>query len=220
MKKLFSILFVITLGLNAFAQETISEGVIKTKTTMSSPNAEVNAQFAMIGDILSVTYFKDGFTRTETSNVMTGNSVAIVDTKAQEMLMYMDNMAGKIYTKDSYVPTEEEMKGVTVEKTDETKEILGYTCTKYITTLTQNGATVNMDIYSTDKIAATSNQTTSFGDAFKGYPLLMEMKMNQMGMDMNIKMEVTEIKSESVSSDKFDMTPPDGYKQVDKLTGM
>ncbi|MCB0426454.1 MAG: DUF4412 domain-containing protein [Mangrovimonas sp.] len=219
MKKLFTILFVI-LGLNAFAQEAMTEGVIKTKTTMSSPNAEVNAQFAMIGDILSVTYFKDGFTRTETSNVMTGNSVAVIDSNAKEMLMYMDNMAGKVYMKNSYEPSEEDLKDITVEKTGETKDILGYSCAKYVTTISKNGATVNMDIYATDKLAAVSNQTTSFGDTIKGYPLLMEMKMNQGGMDMVITMEVTEIKKESVSSDKFDLTPPDGYKQVDKLGGM
>lgn len=219
MKKLFTILFVI-LGLNAFAQEAMTEGIIKTKTTMSSPNAEVNAQFAMIGDILSVTYFKDGFTRTETSNVMTGNSVAVIDSNAKEMLMYMDNMAGKVYMKNSYEPSEEDLKDITVEKTGETKDILGYSCAKYVTTISKNGATVNMDIYATDKLAAVSNQTTSFGDTIKGYPLLMEMKMNQGGMDMVITMEVTEIKKESVSSDKFDLTPPDGYKQVDKLGGM
>ncbi|HPF96088.1 MAG: DUF4412 domain-containing protein [Flavobacteriaceae bacterium] len=219
MKKLFTILFVI-LGLNAFAQEAMTEGVIKTKTTMSSPNAEVNAQFAMIGDILSVTYFKDGFTRTETSNVMTGNSVAVIDSNAKEMLMYMDNMAGKVYMKNSYEPSEEDLKDITVEKTGETKDILGYSCAKYVTTISKNGATVKMDIYATDKLAAVSNQTTSFGDTIKGYPLLMEMKMNQGGMDMVITMEVTEIKKESVSSDKFDLTPPDGYKQVDKLGGM
>ena len=219
MKKLFTILFVI-LGLNAFAQEAMTEGVIKTKTTMSSPNAEVNAQFAMIGDILSVTYFKDGFTRTETSNVMTGNSVAVIDSNAKEMLMYMDNMAGKVYMKNSYEPSEEDLKDITVEKTGETKDILGYSCAKYVTTISKNGATVNMDIYATDKLAAVSNQTTSFGDTIKGYPLLMEMKMNQGGMDIVITMEVTEIKKESVSSDKFDLTPPDGYKQVDKLGGM
>ncbi|HRV54730.1 MAG TPA: hypothetical protein P5264_04270, partial [Mangrovimonas sp.] len=185
MKKLFTILFVI-LGLNAFAQEAMTEGVIKTKTTMSSPNAEVNAQFAMIGDILSVTYFKDGFTRTETSNVMTGNSVAVIDSNAKEMLMYMDNMAGKVYMKNSYEPSEEDLKDITVEKTGETKDILGYSCAKYVTTISKNGATVKMDIYATDKLAAVSNQTTSFGDTIKGYPLLMEMKMNQGGMDMVI----------------------------------
>ena len=33
-------------------------------------------------------------------------------------------------------------------------------------------------------------------------------------------MEVNKIENETVSADKFDMTPPEGYKKVDKLQGM
>ncbi len=43
------------------------------------------------------------------------------------------------------------------------------------------------------------------------------MNMNQMGMDMTMTMEVTAVNGEAVSADKFDMTPPEGYKKVDKL---
>ena len=220
MKKLLSILF-IAFTVSVFGQNAISEGKAITKTTMSSSNSEVNAQFAMIGDIQSVTYFKDNFSRTETANIMTGNSVNVIDGNAKEMLMYMDNaMMGKQYIKKSIVPSEEDLNGVQVEKTLETKDFLGYNCTKYVATVDKNGGKMNMEIYTTDKISAISGQTANLGAAFEGFPLLIKMMMNQQGIDMTITMEVTEIKAESVSSDIFDMTPPEGYKLTDNLMGM
>jgi len=220
MRKLLSILF-IAFSVSVFAQSAISEGKATTKTTMSSSNSEVNAQFAMIGDIQSVTYFKNNFSRTETANIMTGNSVNIIDGNSKEMLMYMDNsMIGKQYIKKSIVPSEEDLKGVKVEKTSETKDFLGYSCTKYVATVEKNGGKMNMEIYTTDKISAISGQTANLGTAYEGFPLFIKMMTNQQGIDMTITMEVTDIKAESVSSDIFDMTPPEGYKKTDNLMGM
>ena len=220
MKKLFSILF-IAFGVSVFAQEAITEGVANLKTTLSSSDSQMNAQFAMIGDINSVTYFKDNFSRTETSNVMTGNSVSIMDANTQEMLTYMDNpMAGKLYMKQSFNANEEDLKDIEVEKTDETKEFLGYDCAKYIATINKNGATTTMEIYTTDKISAISNQTATLGDKFEGFPLFMTIEANQQGMNMILTIEVTDVKQEAVSTDLFDMTPPEGYKETDNLGGM
>lgn len=220
MKKLFSILF-IALGLSVFAQETITEGVANLKTTLSSSDSQMNAQFAMIGDINSVTYFKDNLSRTETSNVMTGTSVSIMDGNTKEMLTYMDNpMAGKLYMKQSFDANKEDLKDIEVEKTGETKEFLGYECTKYIATINKNGANTKMEIYTTDKISAISNQTATLGESFEGFPLYMTIEANQQGMNMILTIEVTDVKQETVSSDKFDMTPPEGYKETDNLGGM
>lgn len=220
MKKLVSILF-IALGVSVFAQETLTEGVANLKTTLSSSDSQVNAQFAMIGDINSVTYFKDNLSRTETSNVMTGNSVSIMDGNTQEMLTYMDNpMAGKLYMKQSLKANEEDLKDIEVKKTDETKEFLGYTCSKYVATINKNGATTTMELYTTDKIKAISNQTATLGTNLEGFPLFMTIEANQQGMNMIITVEVTDLKQEAVASDIFDMTPPEGYKETDNLNGM
>ena len=220
MRKLLSILF-IAFSVSVFAQSAISEGKATTKTTMSSSNSEVNAQFAMIGDIQSVTYFKDNFSRTETANIMTGNSVNVIDGNAKEMLMYMDNpMIGKQYMKKSIVPSEDELKSVSIEKTGETKSFLGYQCSKYLGTLNKDGAKVDMEIYTTDKISAISGQTSNLGTSLNGYPLFMKMTTKQQGIDITFTMEVTEVKAENVSSDIFNMTPPEGYKQTDNLMGM
>lgn len=220
MKKLIFVL-VLALSLTGFAQEAMTEGVVKSKQTMSSDNEQMQAQLAMVGDVLSTTYFKSDKTRSETFNLMSGNTTTIMNGDTKEMLMYMDNqMTGKMYTVSDMTPSEEDLKDVKVTKGDETKMVLGYVCQEYNVTLEKEGATVIMDIYVTDKIKAMNPQMAQMGAQIEGFPLFMKMDISQMGMALTIVSEVTEIKKETVSDDKFDMTPPEGYKKTDKLMGM
>jgi outer membrane lipoprotein-sorting protein len=221
MKKILYIL-ILTFSMTAVAQETLKEGVILSKMTMSSSNPDVQSQLDMVGEMLSTTYFKDDKTRTEVKNMMTGESTNIIDSTEKKMLVIMNNpmAGGKVYAENSYEATEEDLKDVTITKSDETRTFLGYECIKYDVVVNKNGAEVQMEIYATDKISAINQQTTSFGDEFNGFPLFMEMHMNQNGMEITMTMEVNKIENETVSADKFDMTPPEGYKKVDKLQGM
>ncbi|WP_104736422.1 hypothetical protein [Hanstruepera ponticola] len=220
MKKLLFVL-VCVFSLSTFAQESISEGVAKSKQTMTSDNEQVQAQLDMVGEVLTTTYFKNNNTRSETFNLMSGNSITIMDSDSKEMLIMMDNqMVGKKYMTKNMEPGEEDMKNVTIEKGDETKTILGYECQEYNLTVNKDGAEVKMDMYVTDKISAISNQAVQMGTKVEGFPLYMEMTMSQMGMNIKITHEVTEINKETVSDDKFDMTPLEGYEKTDKLMGM
>lgn len=219
MKKLLFVL-VCVLSLSTFAQDAITEGVAKSKQTMSSDNEQMQAQLAMIGEILTTTYFKNNKTRSETFNLMSGNSITIMDGETKEMLIMMDNqMVGKKYMTKSMEPGEEDMKNVTIEKGDETKTVLGYECQEYNLTVKKDGAEVKMDMFVTDKISALSNQAVQMGTKVEGFPLYMEMTMSQMGMNIKITHEVTEINKEAVSDEKFEMTPLEGYEKTDKLMG-
>lgn len=220
MKKLIFVL-VFALSLTGFAQEAISEGVVKSKQTMSSENEQMQAQLAMVGDVLTTTYFKSDKTRSETFNLMSGNTTTIMDGGTKEMLTYMDNqMTGKMYTVSDMTPSEEDLKDVIVTKGDETKTILGYTCQEYNVKLEKEGATVDMSIFVTDKIQAMNSQVAQMGAQIDGFPMYMKMDISQMGMALTITSEVTEVKKETVSEEKFDMTPPEGYKKTEKLMGM
>ena len=144
-----------------------------------------------------------------------------MDSENNEMLMAMNNqMTGKKYVVKSMEPSEEDLKNVTVTKGDETKTVLGYECQEYNVEVNKDGVVVTMDVYTTDKLTAISQQSTMMGADLNGFPLYMTMNMSQMGMNLTITNEVTEIKKESVSDDKFDMTPPEGYEKTDKLQGM
>ena len=221
MKRFLIILFV-SFSLTVVGQKEMTEGVITSKMTMSSTNPDVQSQFDMIGDIISTTFFKDDKTRTDVMNMMTGESSSIIDNKEKMMMMIVNNpmAGGKVYAENTFEPSEQDLEGVSLTKGDGTKTVLGYECTEYNVVVNKDGAEVKMDIYATEKINAVNQQTTKLGEEFKGFPMYMVMHMNQMGMDMTMTMEVTEVKEESVADDKFDMTPPDGYTKVDQIQGM
>ena len=214
MKKII-VLIVLTLSFSTFAQKQLLEGKITSKQTMSSDNDQVNGQLALMGDMQSTTYFKNNKSRSEMSNPMTGDVVTIIDTDAKQMLMLMDNpYAGKKYMLTPLDPTKEELEKIKVEKSDLKKTILGYDCNQIYVNADENGQNMKMEFFVTDAISAVNENSLMFKDEYKGFPLYMKMEMNQMGSNMTIISEVTEINEESVPDTKFDLTPPEGYDKM------
>ena len=217
MKKIL-VLLLVTFSLNILAQEKMSEGVITMSQTMVSDDEAVAAQLASMGQITSSTYFKKGKSRAEVSNQMTGDITVIIDQESQEMLMLMDNpYMGKSYAKKVMELTQEQLDNITVVESDETKNVLGYECKRVDLTVKDNGVETTIKFYMTNAIEVPTLQTAIYGSKLKGMPMYMEMTMNQMGMQMIMKFEVTEIKKESVDDSKFDMTIPEGYKENQAL---
>lgn len=211
MKKLL-LSIALVLSVVSVAQEEVNEGILVAKQTMSSDNAQMNASLQQMGETNAKTYFKGTKSRSETSSPMTGDMVIIIDQAEKQMLMLMDQAGmGKKYMLESIDPSEEDLKNITVEKGDETKTILGYECKQYIVKMKQNGQDVEMNMFTTDKISAASQNTTAMGDMVEGFPLYFVMKMNQMGATIEVISEITEIKKEPVSDDLLSMTPPEGY---------
>lgn len=217
MKKII-ILVALAISTIGFTQETVSEGVITTTQTISSPDEQVNMQLAMMGQMITTTWFKNDKSRSEMSNPMAGNTIVVMDGSANKMLMMMDNaMMGKKYMLNDLTPSEEKLKDISIIESTDTKTILGYECKKYDVTMMKNGAEVKMALYTSEKVPAKSQHAAGLGNKIKGYPMLMEMKMNQMGAEIMIKMEVTDIKAEEVAEAKFDMTPLEGYEKTEQL---
>ncbi|WP_417875558.1 DUF4412 domain-containing protein [Winogradskyella sediminis] len=218
MKKILVLGLALMLNMVATAQDQMQEGVLMAKQTMASDNEQMNAQLKAMGDSEATTYFKGTKSRSETSNPMTGDMTIIVDGEEKQMLMLIDQLGvGKKYILQSFVPSEEDLKSVTVEKGSETKTVMGYECQQYIVKMKQNGQDVEMQMFTTDKISASSHNTTAMGDQVEGYPLYFVMKMNQMGASIEVTSEVTEIKQESVSDDKLSLTPPEGYTKMEGM---
>jgi hypothetical protein len=218
MKKqlLLSLALMLSIGLGA--QEEIKEGVLIASQSMSSDNEQMNASLQQMGITTSTTYFKDGKARTETSSPMTGEMVMIIDGDENQMLMLMDQAGmGKKFILQSLEPSEEDLKNMTVEKGSETRTILGYECRQYIVKMKQNGQDAEMQMFTTDKIAAVSQNTTAMAGKVEGFPLYFVMKMNQMGASIEVTSEITEIKKESVSDDKLSLTPPEGYTKMEGM---
>lgn len=214
MKKIV-LLVALAFSISLSAQEKITEGKITSKQTMSSDNEQVQAQFDMVGKTETTTFFKDGSSRVEVSNSLTGNVTTVMNVEKDELLMVMDNpQLGKIYSLQKNVSDNENLKGVTVKKGDQTKTVLGYNCTQYIITIDNENTQLEMEVFTTEKLPITSNEVKRFGAEVKGFPLYTTITMNQMGVGMLITTEVTKIEKQKVSSDLFDTTPPEGYKEM------
>jgi hypothetical protein len=214
MKKITLIIALFVSALT-IAQETITEGKMIQKVTLGSPNEQVAAQLAMIGDMTTTTYFKGNKSMAEMSNPMAGDTKSVVDMDAKKMIILMDNpMAGKMAMETSLELTPEQLEKVKVVPNNKTKTVLGYKCKGYDVVTSQQGVEMKMTMYVTEKLNILVQNTATLGNKIKGFPMYMEMHMNQMGMDMTTTMEVTEIKKEKVSDDKFDMTIPEGYQKM------
>lgn len=215
MKKVI-VLLVLAFSLSVSAQK-LTEGVVSFKQTMTSENEQVKTQLAAIGEMNSVTYFKGSKSRTELSNPMSGDIVTITNSKTMETLTLMSNpMLGKKFNYEKIENLEEHLQGAIVTTGDATKEILGYKCKQYFVSITKDGIKLNIEMYTTADILGSGQHTAMLGDKIKGFPLFVSIKMNQMGMEMIILSEATELKKESVSDDKFNMTPPEGYTEMSK----
>ena len=221
MKKIFLLGLTIMLSVTLSAQEKFTEGKITMTQTFKTDNQQMKDILQqMMGDegMQTISYVKGNKSRTDIRNPMSGDIVTISDMEAKQVLMLMDSpMLGRKYSLTSISKEEEEKikDNINIIEGTKTKTILGYECKEHTVTIDQDGVKMDMIMYITDKIVpAVSQQTAMLGEKLKGFPMYMEMKMNQQGMAMTIITEVTELNKETVSDDKFSMTPPDGYSKM------
>ena len=72
---------------------------------------QVNMQLAMMGEMITTTYFKGDKSRSELSNPMAGSTIAVMDGTANKVLVMLDNpMMGKKYTINDMTPKEGRLK--------------------------------------------------------------------------------------------------------------
>lgn len=215
MKKLL-IAFVAVFSLTLTAQDKLTEGKIVSKQTLSSDNEMLMQQLAQMGEMETTTYFKNTKSRTELSNPMSGDVTTITNAETNEVLTLMNNpMLGKKYTYQKIEDMEEATKDIVVVAGDKTKDILGYKCKQYTVSIDKDGVKMTMDLYTTEAIPVSSQQTAMLGNKLKGFALYAEMDMDQMGNKFKITTEVTEISKEAVSDAIFSMTPPEGYEDME-----
>jgi len=215
MKHLVLIFLAFSMSVLSFSQDKIEEAVLTSKQSLTSDNEQMNAQLAMVGDMTATVYVKGENSRSELSSPMTGDVVTIIDGSQKKMLMLVDNpMSGKIYSLQSFDESSSKKMDLSVTKGNETKTILGYECQLYNVTYKLQGQEVKMEMYVTDAIEAANQEMADFGDKIEGFPLFMKINMNQMGANMTIINEVTKIEEKSVPKEKFDMTIPEGYKEI------
>lgn len=219
--KNFLVLVALMVGSMSIAQEKIAEGVLVQSQTISSSNEEMNAQLAMMGEMITTTHFKGDKSYSKLSNPMMGTTITVIDNVKKEILTLNEHpMMGNTYSQKNIEEEKSEGDSIEVTESSETKVILGYDCQRYDVNLVKQGQKVKMVVYATDKLSIVTNKDTTFGDKLKGFPLSMEVHVSQGGADMVIKIETTSVVAEKVADSKFDMTVPEGYEKKDGMSGM
>jgi hypothetical protein len=169
------------------------------------------------------TYIKGDKLKSERNGMM-GTSVTFYD--GQKMISVSETMGNKM----GFTATKEELNSAEkneksekpkIEYTTEKKMIAGYECSKAIVTVVGKDKKENKStIWYTDKIMYKHHEAQKAGGRgmmdlsdLKGYPLAMEMNMNQNGMDMKIIMTTTEVLTGPLDDSVF-VVNTDGYKMV------
>ena len=211
MKKMILSLLVLALTTITFGQ--VTEGSVKFKIDMTADDPQAQAQLAMFAGSTMEMFFSPDFGRVNFSMGMLIQTATIINIKSESGITLMSGMVGNKaipMTKEDFEKDEAETKNFELEKTKETKKILGYKCTKYIVT-TEDGTVLTYWVTPDIKVNSTGNKYIVEG--MEGFPL--EFETGTTGFKMVCT--ATEFKDTLKGQDKqtlFDTSVPEGYEEM------
>jgi hypothetical protein len=208
----------------ANAQLTASAPGAQDHTVKMSMKMEgLPAEYAAYGEQEITTYMKGERSKTEMASMM-GSSTVFYDGKTMTSLTdAMGNKMGFTATKAELEATNKTEAGdkPKIEYVNEKKTIAGYECGKAIvTTVGKDKKENKATVWYTDKIKSNHSEASKARGRgsldlsdLKGYPLSMEMNMNQNGMDVKIIMTATEVSTNPIDDSVFAIST-EGYKMM------
>jgi GLPGLI family protein len=203
-------LLILFLGLSIVSFAQMKKGKITYDMSFSSDNPEMAMGLSMMSGSKMIMSFMPGKSRSEVSMGMMGTMTTISDEKSKKILS-LTNMMGMKYAiestlEDSKAAASEQEKPK-VEITNETKEIMGYKCTKAIMTTNADGEAQTITMWYTKDITAFTGGQQYYNEDMPGFP--MQISLSREGM--NVDMTVTNIEKK-VDKKAFDMKVPEGYE--------
>lgn len=202
-------LLALFLGLTVVSFAQMKQGKITYDMAFSSDNPEMAMGISMMSGSKMSMSFMPGKSRSEVSMGMMGTMTTISDEKSKKILSLTD-MMGMKYAMESTLEdakaTEGEQPKPKVEITSETKDIMGYKCTKAIMTTDTPEGSQEMTMWFTKDITAFTGGQQYYNEDMPGFP--MQISLSREGM--NVDMTVTAIEKK-VDKKVFDMKIPEGY---------
>jgi hypothetical protein len=215
MKKIAIVAAFLSLGLTTLAQESLT---IKMVNKIKGLPPEYEA----MGEMEILTYMKGEKTKTEVSSMMVTSTSVNDGEKITSITEQMGNKTGFTMSKAEMDEAEKKEKEKPnkpkIEYTTEKKTIAGYECTKVIITNIDKDKKENKTVaWVTEKIKRPASPRgrggmmgPDVGD-LKGFPMEMNFKQNQQGMELDITMTVTEVKTDNLADSVFKIDT-EGYK--------
>lgn len=178
---------------------------------------------ASFGEMEMINYFKGDKYKNEINSMMVTGVAAFDGKKFVSLSEQMGTKGGYTATKaelDEAAKTDKEPEPK-IEYTTEKKTIAGHECTKAIlTTIGKDKKEEKSTVWFTEKIPASyakgkkkmGGLPINIGE-LKGYPLEVEMKVNRMGMDLQVLMTSTEVLTTAIDDSAFSPST-EGYKML------
>lgn len=203
----------------AFSQKTVL-GTVEYTYHLTGDGA---AQMAgMMPDRMEIKYGAHGIAIEMFGGMMSGMmGKTVVNGKTGEAFIIKDAEKTAYLMSEEMIQSEaKKAEDIKIEKMDDTKEIMGYTCQKYIQTTSMQGMTTSQVLWVTSDLKAPDYE----GEAFKGmagqgnisfavdgFPMLIEVDIPRMATRMEL--EVSNIKYEKIPDSTFIL--PEDYTVKD-----
>ncbi len=204
---------------SAHAQKKV-KGTVKYSYELKGEDAETMKAFMPEG--MEIRYGKDGVSVLITGgmyNKMMGK--IIMNDKTGETFMVRDDQKTVYMMSDDELNKTQENAGTPeVTQTDETKDIMGYSCKKYIQKTTVQGTEMDQVIWATDELVAPKLDHPGAANIMgqnlvntniSGFPMAMEMTIPQTNIILNLV--VTGIDFKKIKKSEFER--PEDYEVKD-----
>ena len=186
----------------------ITDAKVVYEVKMDSDDPMLSQQLSMMtGSTMTMFFKENNFRQDMDMNMM--KSSTVYNEKRGEGIVLMEWMGLRKGARiDSLLNSKNEEKdnNASVEVTDEKKTIAGFECSKVIV---EDSSGMEMIMYVTDEIEARNNKNTYGNSKVKGFPLKIEMDLDQLSMTLT----ATQV-AEKVKKSMFDTKIPDGYEIV------
>lgn len=213
------------IGVSISAQAQMKKGVVVYDMIMSTDSQDPQMQMGMQmmeGTTMTLTFDGDSYKSEMASPMMIQKVISDGDNALQLMEVAGMRIATPMTMDELKEKNEKERGGEDVdyeiEKTDETKEIEGYSCTKYL--LTSEQGTTTMWVTEDIEVEAEGSQFSS--EDIDGFALEVVSVSKRGDANMTVTLTATSIKEKIKDKDPFNMEVPKGYmvKSLDELSKM
>jgi len=203
--------------------QKINEGHLKFIVDYSSSNPELESQLAVLKGSSSTIYFSPKFSRTEISVSNVSTTTIINDKAKNKSVLFMDGLMGgmkfAVADLEALAGNKDSLKAkadnIAIEKTNETKEILGYVCTKYHVIMEDGSVNEFWCTPELSHIPQNSTNNYDISSKLDGFPLEYSLNTSSMQVKFTAN-ELTEGIDKSAKKRLFNMKIPKDYKVLNK----
>lgn len=203
---LIAIFFVATAFVAKPGKGEVAEFYVKYDVTFESDDPQMAQAMPFLAGSVMKIMRNSKYTKTVFKTGTVSTATTTVDNKTKKGITVTESMMGNFYMKMDG-EKKDDLPEVDVEKTEETKDILGFKCTKYIVTGADGG---DLEIWATSEIEGEfESKFVPKTGKIEGFPLQITVENDK----MTVSMMASEFEKEIPKGEEFSLKPPKGYDE-------